>query len=147
MKRIVVNQTKCTGCRTCETFCSYSHEKLINPSFSRISIINPGVLEEKPYAVVCRQCEEPACGEACPEDALYYDKKKQMVVYKEEDCIQCGLCAKACSFGAISMHREKNTPIKCNLCDGEPVCITYCLAQAIHLEEVFDEILIKKRRY
>ncbi|MDI3535307.1 MAG: anaerobic carbon-monoxide dehydrogenase iron sulfur subunit [Thermosediminibacterales bacterium] len=147
MKRIKVNETKCAGCRVCESFCAYNHEKVINPSLSRITIINPGILEQKPIAVVCRQCEKPKCAEACPTGALKFSDEKQMVVFNENECINCGACAKACPYGAITMHFEKRIPLKCDLCGGDPTCVKHCTAGAITLEEIPDEIEIKKKRF
>ncbi|QNB46336.1 4Fe-4S dicluster domain-containing protein [Thermanaerosceptrum fracticalcis] len=147
MKRIIVDATKCAGCRACEVFCSDSHENVVNPGLSRITIINPGTLEEKPIPVVCRQCQEPACGAACPADALKYDPEAQMVVFIKENCVACGNCADACSYGAITLHPETGMPIKCNLCGGDPTCVKHCTAKALTYEEIPDEVLIKKKRF
>jgi len=147
MKRIIVDETKCAGCRACETFCSYNHENVVNPKLSRITIVNPGVLEEKPKAIVCRQCENPKCAEACPVDALEFNNEKQMVSFDEEKCIKCGACARACPYGAIVIHFEKGIPLKCDLCGGDPTCLKHCTAGAIKFEEIPDEIEVKRKRF
>lgn len=147
MKRIVPDATRCAGCRACEVFCSDIHENVVSPKLSRITIINPGALEEKPMPIVCRQCQEPKCAEVCPTDALYYDLKAQIVVFNKEECISCGNCAEACPFGAILLHPETGMPLKCDLCGGNPVCVKHCTALALSLEEIPDEILIKRKRF
>ncbi|KJS22404.1 MAG: hypothetical protein VR72_06115 [Clostridiaceae bacterium BRH_c20a] len=145
MKRIIVDENKCSGCRVCEATCSYIHEDAINPKLSRISIINTGVLEETPKAVVCRQCEEPKCADACATGALSFSNTKQIVIFNEELCVNCGLCASACPYGAITLHIIKGSPVKCDLCDGDPSCIKNCTSKAIKLIDSSDEIEVRRK--
>lgn len=147
MRRIVVDATKCAGCRVCEVICADMHENVVSPKLSRITIINPGVLEEKPVPVVCRQCQEAKCAQNCPTEALYYDEKAKMVAFNKEKCVACGNCAEACPYGAILLHPETGMPLKCDLCGGNPACVKHCTAQALSIEESPDEILIKRKRY
>jgi len=45
-------------------------------------------------------------------------------------------------FGAIYFHPEVPTPIKCDLCEGEPLCVKWCPTKALKytpLTEVGDE--------
>jgi Fe-S-cluster-containing dehydrogenase component len=145
VRRIIVDENKCAGCRVCEVICSYSHEEVINPKLARITIINTGVLEEKPKAVVCRQCENPKCAEECQVGALKYDNDKQMVSFDEDICIGCGLCASACPYGAITLHKDKGTPVKCDLCGGDPNCVKHCTPKAIKFIDMSDEIEVKRK--
>ncbi len=32
----------------------------------------------------------------------------------------------ACPFGAITLHPERNVAIKCDLCGGNPQCVSFC---------------------
>ena len=54
------------------------------------------------YAVteICRGCLARHCMDACPKDAIYIKDDLHAVIDKNK-CINCGLCAKACSYGAI----------------------------------------------
>ena len=65
-----VEAEKCTGCRICESFCSFHHERAIWPGRSRITILADS--DEGPFTPsICRQCgalegETAPCAEACP---------------------------------------------------------------------------------
>lgn len=42
------------------------------------------------------------CQKACPEDAIYFDKKQNTYIINREKCTNCGLCAEACPTTAIT---------------------------------------------
>lgn len=63
-----VNTDLCTGCRVCEMICSLTHSGKINTDRSRIRIESHWPEEEHIY--VCRKCKNPQCVIACPQDAL-----------------------------------------------------------------------------
>jgi carbon-monoxide dehydrogenase iron sulfur subunit len=140
---ILVDYSKCTGCRTCETVCSaFNHPKEINgellngtgnPYLSNIKVyaFNPDV----DVPTVCAMCPDSPCIEACPVDpdpstgrrALYRDSKTMTIRVDPDRCIGCGSCAEACRVGVIVPHPETSLPERmCNLCNGEPQCVKYC---------------------
>jgi ferredoxin hydrogenase large subunit len=47
----------------------------------------------------CRNCVAHNCVNACPKKAIQIINGKAVI--DKEKCVECGLCAKACSFGAI----------------------------------------------
>ena len=49
---------------------------------------------------ICRGCLARHCMDACPKDAIHIKDDLHAVIDKSK-CINCGLCAKACSYGAI----------------------------------------------
>ena len=49
---------------------------------------------------ICRGCLARHCMDACPKDAISVKDDLHAVIDKSK-CINCGLCAKACSYGAI----------------------------------------------
>jgi Fe-S-cluster-containing dehydrogenase component len=51
----------------------------------------------------------------------------------------------ACPFGNIHMNREKRVVQKCNLCEGDPKCVRFCMGQAINFVEV-DDLAEGKRK-
>jgi Fe-S-cluster-containing hydrogenase component 2 len=126
-----LNPETCTGCMVCRLACSLKHEKSsFNPESSRIKICY--VAEEGNYIpVVCRQCEDTPCIDACSSDALSVDKNTGAVLVDEEKCSGCSLCVDSCRYGAVFIHYEKNVACICNLCGGEPECVKYCLQEAI----------------
>ncbi len=53
----------------------------------------------------CRGCIGHACRQACPKNAITVDGLHRAHIDKEK-CVNCGLCAKACPFGAIYNFRR-----------------------------------------
>ncbi|MEA3343614.1 MAG: 4Fe-4S dicluster domain-containing protein [archaeon] len=153
---ILVDYSKCTGCRICETVCSaYNHTQKVNgkvlpglgnPFYSNIRVysFNPDV----DIPAVCAMCPDNPCINACtvPFDpktgkkALYRDDKTSAIKNDPNRCIGCGSCAEACSeqsAGVIVPNLETNKPEgMCNLCGGDPQCVKYCPYGALSLVEV-----------
>ena len=49
----------------------------------------------------------------------------------------------ACPYGAVgSLSGEI---LRCDLCDGEPVCVKYCSTDALVYEEETDELLERRK--
>ena len=129
-KMIMVDQKLCTGCRQCELVCSVQHTGTANPSRSRIHIIK---WESDGFYLpwFCLQCLEPLCQMACPKGAIALDSQTGCVCINYDRCIGCKMCMMACPFGAISIDRVQGRVIKCNLCQGDPVCVDFCEAGAL----------------
>ncbi len=53
----------------------------------------------------CRGCIGHACKQACPKGAITVDGHHRAHIDKEK-CVNCGLCSKACPFGAIYNFRR-----------------------------------------
>ncbi|MCQ2957084.1 MAG: 4Fe-4S binding protein [Mycoplasmoidaceae bacterium] len=53
----------------------------------------------------CRSCIGHACKQACPKNAISIDASHRAHIDKDK-CVNCGLCAKACPFGAIYNFRR-----------------------------------------
>lgn len=132
--RIGVKADKCTGCRLCEYVCSSRRvPDGFNPSLAAIVVKFEGELEEELTPVVCRQCEDAPCAEACPAGALSVGDQG-VVLLDEQECTGCGLCVEACPYGAIHLPPSRPTPIKCDLCGGAPLCVEFCTYGALALE-------------
>ena len=70
VRKIIVHNEKCTGCRTCEIVCSLVNEGICNPSLARLKVnYDPFTAETKieigPRCVVCQECIK-----WCPTEAL-----------------------------------------------------------------------------
>lgn len=133
-KILVFDVNRCTGCRTCESRCSFKHFRVTNPSKSRIRIIN---LEEEGLnvPVVCYQCNDSLCMMVCPTKAIKEDKKTSARVIDGNRCIGCKLCMNTCPFGALVLTPEKQL-IKCDLCEGDPYCVKHCETGALSYAKV-----------
>ncbi len=154
MKRIVIHEEYCIGCRLCEVNCLVAHSKskkilkVFKEEFrfrdadSHIVIEQSGALS---FAMPCRHCEDARCIEACMVGALYRDEKTKAVLLDSEKCIGCFMCLMSCPFGAIkrSTKGDKKIASKCDLCisAGEdiPVCVKNCPNEALAFEEIKEE--------
>lgn len=133
-KRIVANPGRCVGCGVCEVVCSVGFEGMVNPSRSRIKVAR---VEERAVdlPVVCLQCSDAPCSDACPVGAIGKSEVDVLRVSREK-CTGCGLCVDACPIGAISLDHEAGIALVCNLCDMDPACVKNCPTKAIEFLDV-----------
>lgn len=148
---ILIDFTRCTGCRTCETVCASVHYQthtaemaipgIVNPYKANIRVhhFNPDV----DVPLVCSMCEDAPCIEACPVDpdpetgrkALYHHPVTGAPANDKDRCIGCRMCAGACKkfrTGTIRPNEETRMPEGiCDHCGGEPQCVRYCPFGAI----------------
>jgi len=67
---------------------------------------------------------------------------------EEDECVSCGACISACTYGAIEFHETpggKKAVVNPVLCKGDGLCCAKCPTNAVRLkhftdEEVFDQI-------
>ena len=145
---LVVDPGKCTGCRKCELACSFEKEGKFNPAHSRIWIEEigfPGI----PVPLICHQCANAPCAEACPEDAINLDDVTGAYVVDIDICTGCGSCVEACPWGAIVLDSDTGLAFKCDLCGGSPKCIEACNYGVISLsaEQGAPDTAPDKRRH
>ena len=127
-----IDAEKCTGCRVCESFCSFHHEGAIWLGRSRITILADS--DDGPFVPnVCRQCEDAPCAAACPEEAIALNERTGAWVVDVEVCTGCVVCVDACPYGAIVVDEQLGVSLKCDLCGGEPECAAMCPSGAIVL--------------
>lgn len=119
---VLVDLTKCVGCRTCEAACN-REQGLPEPDlpfddFSVFDMHGHGGQKrrttEKEYTIVnrydipgrekpifrkfqCNHCQEPACLTSCFVNA-YTKTKEGAVIYDETVCVGCRTCMVACPF-------------------------------------------------
>lgn len=145
MKQILtIDIEKCTGCRNCELACSATHTNTFNPKRSRIQILKDEV-RNLLVPMVCLQCENPLCQEACPNGAIIQNEKGILNV-DHDICIGCMNCVTACVYGGIGIDPSTKKAVKCNLCDGDPACVKACEYGAISLSTLEPEGLHERRR-
>jgi len=128
--RFKVSEKRCTGCQLCQMACSLVKEERYSLNRSRIRVF-PSLREKGPKIVVCRQCKQCKCIEACQYDAFKRDEETGGVAIDFEGCQACLACIDACPFGAVTLHPKKNLPMVCDLCGGRPVCVPVCPPEAI----------------
>ncbi len=143
--RIAHHPDVCTGCGLCDLMCSLYHEGEQGQTLSRGELVGDRITSEFTFNV-CRQCGEPKCYEACPnqDDALCIDAATGVKYIDAEACDGCGNCIEACPFDPprIKMHPAKEIAFKCDLCRGRadgPICLEYCGFEALSLSEKEDK--------
>jgi carbon-monoxide dehydrogenase iron sulfur subunit len=146
MKKIlVVDHEKCTGCRNCEMACSVSHLLVSNPAKSSVRIVK-WERQGLNVPVVCQQCEEPACANICPVQAISRDADTGAMVVDYDLCVGCRMCVVGCPFGAVAFDMDRRRAIKCDLCGGvEPWCVRFCEPGALTYKLASTVSVDKKR--
>jgi len=123
---IEVDISRCTGCRRCETACSFFHTGRISHRLSRIKV---GQIYENGIDIplTCVQCQERYCL-ICPENALSLGALGQ-IVCSPTTCTLCRACEKACPIGAVELFQDY--VYVCDLCGGNPRCVSACTEGAL----------------
>lgn len=167
--RLVIDQDRCIACHAHEVSCRVTHDSTPGIPFGALLIDGPrskGAAEETTPIVVkharpetpapltadggsrvvfhtcyrtCVQCPQPRCMEVCPKEALIRRESGGIVFIREETCVNCGACQKACSHHLIWVDPRKRKSIKCGQCRSrldaglDTVCVTVCPIGALKL--------------
>ncbi|MBW1865646.1 MAG: 4Fe-4S dicluster domain-containing protein [Deltaproteobacteria bacterium] len=150
---ILVDTTRCIGCRACEVACGEEHDMLVP------DVLNDGALEEprltspEQWTIVnkyetdkgdvfvkrqCMHCFQAACAAACPTEAMYKTEDGP-VIWRGSKCLGCRYCMVSCPFDMPKFeYHEWNPKIqKCTMCferleAGEkPACVESCPTDAL----------------
>jgi energy-converting hydrogenase B subunit K len=120
------SEGKCTDCRVCEDVCP-------------VGAIKDGVIDEKK----CTLCLK--CVSECPNNAMYIEDFNIKIRKPEEgektkgsivSCLNCGLCAEACTHGALRVidGKLRYDPTLCEDCTTME-CLDVCPVGTIRLSE------------
>jgi len=133
--RLVIQPQYCIGCRACEMACAFTHGTEGKPAASRCQTVTVGKDEHVP--MICLQCENAACVQVCPVDAIRQDKDRGLVWVESDACVRCMACTVACPFG--NMHDDPIQQLihKCDLCKDHgdyPRCAMFCPTDCLKVE-------------
>ncbi|HDS17155.1 MAG TPA: (4Fe-4S)-binding protein [Proteobacteria bacterium] len=129
VKTISIDVDKCNGCRACEVICSAAHASpkysSNNPARSRIRIIRDP-LRDIYVPVLAGEYTVAECA----------GRDKYIIDGKEYD--ECSFCRASCPSREEFKEPNSGLPLKCDMCEGEeggPLCVRWCLADALVYEE------------
>jgi carbon-monoxide dehydrogenase iron sulfur subunit len=126
---LIIDSGKCSGCRRCESHCSFFHSGKTGRMGARIKVEKMESIGMD-VPVVCAQCSEQYCTK-CPENAISVTARGSVEV-SPTLCTLCGACEKLCPIGAIEIYND--IPHVCDLCGGAPRCMEACEMGAILLD-------------
>ena len=145
MKIVYVELDRCIACLSCQQACQMQQAAKGNGDHAGI-YVNVDMDRRQIFTGTCLQCETPRCMEVCPIDALTRDAATGAIVVAKDLCFGCGLCVDACPFGYMRLDDDIFKAVKCDLCNGNPVCVQVCMAEALHFGNI-EQLSQKKRQH
>jgi benzoyl-CoA reductase subunit BamC len=131
IKTIKIDVDKCNGCQACEVICSAFHAaprySSNNPARSRIRVIRDPLADI--YVPV--YAGDYTAAECAGRDKYVIDGKQ----YEE-----CAFCRASCPSRDFFKEPDSGLPLKCDMCESDPtleqpMCVQWCLADALVYEE------------
>jgi len=130
-----IDPSRCIGCEACVQACmecdTHRGRSMIHLEFvDRAATTQTG-------PVVCMHCEDPACAQVCPADAIKQTEDGIVHSSMKSRCIGCSNCVLACPFGVPQYVATIDQMMKCDMCfdrtsiGKRPMCATVCPSQAL----------------
>lgn len=142
--RMKLDKKRCIHCKACEVHCKVKNS---NPVGFKFAVHTSGQPELKDGKIAmkasfrsCYHCDDPACVEACPTEAMVRRESDGLVYVIKELCIGCESCIAACPWNIPVLFEDENVVGKCDYCMDrldaglEPACVTACTTHALCLE-------------
>jgi Fe-S-cluster-containing dehydrogenase component len=165
---VLVDTTRCIGCRSCEIACSKEHNLFVPDAINDSALDEIRDTSEKQWTVVncyetdkgkvyvkkqCMHCWQPACSAACLTNAMLKTKEGP-VIWREDKCMGCRFCMVSCPFDIPKFeYNEWNPKIqKCNMCyerlqkGQKPACVEACPTDALMFGKKRELIEIARHR-
>jgi Fe-S-cluster-containing dehydrogenase component len=150
---VLVDTTRCIGCRSCELACSREHGMYEPDLENDEALESTRPTSEVQWTVVnrhqttqgevfvktqCMHCWQPACAAACLTNAMYKTPEGP-VIWRSDKCMGCRFCMISCPFNMPKFeYHDWNPRIqKCTLCferlaEGKkPACVEACPTDAL----------------
>lgn len=94
------------GCDLCQEICNSNNINISLNGFYENTYV---------YLKMCRNCDKPACIEACSGDGIHWNEELRQVIFETDNCVRCNMCIMLCPFDAIRTKNEYN--YNCQSCD------------------------------
>jgi formate dehydrogenase iron-sulfur subunit len=165
---VLVDTTRCVGCRACEAACAEANDLPSPPEGDQV-MQQPRDTSTTAFTVVnrtdapgggdrfgkkqCMHCLAPACASACPVRALN-KLPTGPVTYDASKCMGCRYCMVACPFDVPKYEYEALAPRvrKCSFCAPRqqqglpPACAEVCPSGALTFGRRHELLEEAKRR-
>ena len=121
------DNSRCTGCRTCEMACVDFNNLSVGRRYRRVIDYEGGSCELAAdgtakttafcyhVSLACNHCANPECVHVCPTGAMHKNELG-LVCVDAHKCIGCGYCTIACPYHAPSINPEAHQSSKCDGC-------------------------------
>lgn len=158
-KMILVDTSKCTGCKACTVACkewndlpaektrlvgSYQTMKDFTPTtWTYVTFIEMYKNKKMDFFMrkaQCFHCGDPACLKACSSNAIS-KSPDGFVLIDQDKCIGCGYCVENCPFGVPKVDNARKKAYKCTGCADRvtsnlpPACVQTCQPGALQYGE------------
>ncbi|MCP4005639.1 MAG: 4Fe-4S dicluster domain-containing protein, partial [bacterium] len=150
---VLVDTTRCIGCRSCEVACAKEHDLPIpdvendggleaprTTSTDRRTVVNRHDTSKGEVFVKrqCMHCWQPACAAACLTNAMHKTRSGP-VVWRPKKCMGCRYCMISCPFDVPKFEYDEWNPRihKCDLCADrvasgkKTACVAACPTDAL----------------
>ena len=142
IKIIKVDLDQCNGCRACEVACSTFHASpkysSNNPARSRIRVIHEPLRDV--YVPI-------RAGDYTPAECT----GRHTYTINEKEYDECSFCGVSCPARDVFKEPDSGLPLKCDMCESdppleEPMCVKWCLTDALTYEEREEEVEEEEKR-
>lgn len=158
MKTLLIDVSKCNGCRNCQIACKDEHvgndwspyagpQPLAGHFWIKVSDIVRGTFPKVKVAYkhdICQHCADAPCIAACLRKAIVR-RDDGIVLIKPDACRGDRSCIAACPYGVIYFNEELKIAQKCTFCAHlldkgakEPRCVGVCPTGALSFGEEED---------
>ena len=130
-----MDPSRCIGCEACVQACMECDTHR-GRSMIHLEFVDRAVTTQT-GPVVCMHCEDPACAQVCPADAIKQTEDGIVHSSMKSRCIGCSNCVLACPFGVPRYVAAIDQMMKCDMCfdrtsiGRKPMCATVCPSQAL----------------
>ncbi len=143
----------CGDCKVCQVACKDKNDLPLGVRWRRVyqysgggwvsvdDVLVPNNVFSYSISISCMHCENPACVEVCPTQAM--QKGENGVVTIDENlCVGCRYCEWACPYAAPQYNEARGVMTKCNFCQDllakgqNPACVDACVMRALDFGEL-----------